>query len=155
MAYKGDSAKEDCSLDISQMLIVRIIPKEEHLNLFYILKGKKHSLRRPKLEALSKTLKRICITAARPDKAKRSQRRHMQSQNEDRTPIEAHLLAESQEVAEDTPNCEAWVYGRILVVDNVKFRVHVNPPTVLSLKLPRFIMTNCPVVPEVRPCLSP
>ena len=137
------------------MLVVRTMPKEEHLSLFYILKGKKHNLRRPKQETLSKTLKRICITATRPDKVKRGQRRHLQSRGNESPPIEAHLLAESQEVAEDTPNCEAWVDGRILVVGNVKFDVHVNPPTVLSLKLPRFIMTNCPAVPEVSPCPSP
>ena len=133
----------------SQMLIVRLMPEDEHLNLSYVLKGKKHNLRRDKQEGLGKTLKRISITAVRTEKLKRSQRRHMQSQNEHVTPIEAYLLAGSQRVTDDTPNCEAWLEGRVLVVDDAQFTVYVNIPTVLSLKMPRFIMSNCPAVPEV------
>ena len=149
MASSNVSVKESTPVAGSHMLIVRLVPEDEHLNLSYVLKGKKHNLRRCKQEALSKTLKRISITAIRPEKVKRSQRRHMQFQNEHMAPIEAYLLAGSQRVAEDTLNCEAWLEGRILVVDDIQFRVYVNFPTVLSLKMPRFIMSNCPAVPEV------
>lgn len=137
-----------------QMLTVRLIPEDEHLNLSYVLKGKKHKLLRYKTEALSKTLKRISITAIRPEKLKRSERRHMQSQNEHMAPIEAYLLAGSQRVAGDTPNSEAWLEGRVLVVNDAQFTVCVNVPTLLSLKMPRFIMSNCPAVPEVSRSVS-
>ena len=146
---KEECAKGNAPSDSSQMLVVRSVPEEDHLSLFYVLKGRKHNLHRPKQEALNKTLKRICITAIRPEKVKRSQRRHVQSQVEGNAPIEAHLRAGTQEIAEDTPTCEAWLDGRTLVGDGVKFNIRVNLPTILSLKMPRFIMTNCPAVPEV------
>ena len=151
MAVVREPEREDASLGpyCPKVLVVRTVPEEEHLNLFYVLKDKKHNLRRCKVEALGKTLKRICITVARPEKVKRSQRRHIQHQNEHATPIEAHLYNGSHVVAEDTPNCEAWLEGRMLVVDGVRFVVRVNLPTLLSLKMPRFIMTNCAAVPEV------
>ena len=141
--------ESDAPLASSQILIVRLMPEDEHLNLSYVLKGKKHNLRRYKQEALSKTLKRISITAIRPEKLKRSERRHAQCQNEHLVHVEAYLLDGSQRVAEDTPNYEAWLEGRVLVVDDAHFTVYVNIPTLLSLKMPRFIMSNCPVVPEV------
>ena len=153
MAARREPGGKDTSLNpcCSTMLelVVRTLPEEEHLSLFYILKDRKHNLRRRKDEALGKTLKRICITAARPEKVKRSQRRHMQHQNEHAIPIEAHLYNGSCVVAEDTRNCEAWLEGRVLVVDGVQYVVRVNLPTLLSLKMPRFIMTNCAAVPEV------
>lgn len=149
MASKEETVKINAPSVCSQMLVVRTIPEEEHLTLFYVLKGKKHNLRRYKAEILSKTLKRICITAARPEKVKRGQRKHMQHQDDHTFPIEAHLFAGSRKVAEDTPNCEAWLDGRILMVDNVQFNVRVNFPTLLSLRMPKFVMTNCPAVPEV------
>ena len=151
MASKEGPVEESgATVASSQILIVRLMPEDEHLNLSYVLKGKKHKLRRYKQEALNKTLKRISITAVRPEKLKRSQRRHMQGQNEHMAPIEAFLLAGTQRVADDTPNCEAWLEGRVLVVDDAQFVVCVNVPTLLSLKMPRFIMSNCPAVPEVR-----
>lgn len=145
MAQKHNSDEHTSS----KMLFVRTVPEDDHLSLFYVLKGRKHNLQRLKDEELGKTLKRICITAARPEKVKRSLRRHMQHQNEATTPIEAHLLAGSQIVAERTCNSDAWLEGRVLVVDSVQFAVRVNLPTILSLKMPRFVMTNCPAVPEV------
>ena len=155
MACKGESVKESgAPVAPSQMLTVRLIPEDEHLNLSYVLKGKKHKLLRYKTEALSKTLNRISITAIRPQKLKRSERRHMQSQNEHMAPIEAYLLAGSQRVAGNTPNSEAWLEGRVLVVDDTQFTVYVNVPTLLSLKMPRFIMSNCPAVPEVSRSVS-
>ena len=150
MACKEESVKESgAPVTPSQMLTVRLIQEDEHLNLSYVLKGKKHKLLRHKTEALSKTLNRISITAIRPQKLKRSERRHIQSQNEHMATIEAYLLAGSQRVAGDTPNSEAWLEGRVLVVDDAQFTVYVNVPTLLSLKMPRFIMSNCPAVPEV------
>ena len=150
MASKEGPVEESgAPVSSSQMLIVRLIPQDEHLNLSYVLKEKKHNLRRYKQEALSKTLKRISITAVRPEKLKRSQRRHMQGQNEHMAPIEVYLLAGTERVADDTPNCEAWLEGRVLVVDDAQFTVYVNIPTLLSLRMPRFIMSNCPTVPEV------
>lgn len=149
MACSKEPVKEAAPLGCSSILVVRTVPGEEHLSLCYVLKGKKHNLLRYKVEELGKTLKRICITAARPEKLKRSQRRHVEHQNKDAVPIEAHLLAGSLKVSEDTPNCDAWLDGRVLVVDDVHFIIHVNFPTILSLKMPRFIMTNCPAVPEV------
>jgi hypothetical protein len=150
MASKEGSVDESSApVSSLQVLIVRFMPEDEHLNLSYVLKGKKHKLLRYKTEALGKTLKRISITAIRPEKLKRSERRHMQSQNEHVAPIEAYLLAGSQRVGDDTPNCEAWLEGRVLVVDDAQFTVYVNVPTLLSLKIPRFVMSSCPAVPEV------
>ena len=149
MACKQQDVKETASSSCSRMLVVKTVPGEDQLSLRYVLKGKEHNLLRYKEEALGKTLKRMCITAVRPEKLKRSQRRLVQQQTSHADTIEAHLLAGSRKVPEDTPNSEAWLDGRTLVVDDVHFSVHVNYPTILSLKMPRFIMTNCPAVPEV------
>lgn len=151
MAVASSESKEEiASVVCSQMIaVVRIVPEDEHLNISYVLKGKKHNLRRLKQEALGQTLKRVSITAVRPEKVKRSQRRYIQDQHDRMAAIQAYLLAGSQKVDEDTVNVDAWLEGRLLVVDDAQFKVFVNVPTVLSLKMPRFIMSKCPAVPEV------
>ena len=130
------------------MLIVRLMPQDEHLNLSYVLKGRKHNLRRYKQEAsLSKTLKRISITAVRPEKLKRSQRRVRMNTWLQLKHIS--LLAQREWLTIHQTVMPAWLEGRVLVVDDAQFTVYVNIPTLLSLRMPRFITSSCPTVPEV------
>lgn len=127
-------------------LTVRSVEGEDHLNLIFHLKGRYHNLLREKEESVKKTLKRLVITAFKPAKAKRSERKHIDTET---IPIEAHLYNGEQLVPDDTPNAQAWVEGRVLLLDGFRFTIEVNPPTILSLKLPDFAMSGCPTAPEV------
>ena len=133
----------------SQLVVVRSVEGEDHLNLIFEFKGKSHVLLRQKDESLGKTLKRIVITAAKPDKIKRSLRKQVHTPS---IPIEAHLFAgrNGQElVPEDIPNVQAWVNGSMLVLDGISYTIEVNLPSILSLKMPDFVLSGCPAVPEV------
>ena len=125
-----------------KVLSVRSDAVDANLVLEFEFKGKRHHLQRPKHENLSKALTRINLNINKRDKKNCAEV----------APIEAHLtdLETGSLVHGDTPNYEAWCCGRALVVGECSYDLHVNPPTVTSLKLSRCVYVDHPVVPQVR-----
>lgn len=131
----------------SRVVGVRSLEGEDKLNVIIEDNfGHQHKLLRDKYEHVSKTLKRIILTT------KNRKRKHSDLSTEHTPPsLEAHLYTPTGElVGEAVPNDTAWEEGSTLQLGSVWYKVHVNLPTVLSLKLPKFAMTGCPMVPQVR-----
>lgn len=135
-------------------LSVRNVAGEDSIRLSANLRGRVHHLLRDKTEPVSKALRRIAIAAAKSAKTKknvRSKQRALATAPEI-NPIQTQLhvgSATGPTVAQELPNADAWTEGNVLVVDDAQYDIRVNPPTVLSLKLPNFLMTGSPIVPEV------
>lgn len=138
---------------ISHLVKVRSLEGEEKLNvIFDDSRGHHHEMLRDKEEHVCKTLKRISLSSMKHKGAGRK-RKHTEvakGSEDTHSPIDAHLYTPRGELVQDeVPNIVAWEEGSILELGSVKYRVCVNIPTVLSLKLPKHIMTGYPVVPEV------
>lgn len=135
-------------------IFVRSVAQEDSLGLTLVLKGRIHKLLRPKEENLEKTLRRISLTANKIEKSnvKKRKKNAGQSIPEVPSPVEVRLHCGAEEVAGDVPNIQAWVEGNTLVVSNTKFAVTVNPPTIVSLKVPDCAMSGYPIVPQVESC---
>lgn len=135
-------------------ILVRSVAQEDSLGLTLALKGKLHKLLRPKEESLEKTLRRISLTANKIEKSnvKKRKKNAGQSIPGASSPVEARLYFGAEEVARDVPNIQAWVEGNILVVGDAKFAVTVNPPTIVSLKIPDCAMSGYAIVPQVESC---
>ena len=138
-------------------LSVHNVASEDSIRLSVNLRGRVHHLLRHKTEPVSKALRRIAIAAAKSVKTKKNVRSKQQRLTAPEIcPIEAQLhvgSATGPAVAEELPNSDAWTEGNVLVVDGVQYDIRVNPPTVLSLQLPNFLMSGSPVVPEVCTCV--
>jgi len=132
-------------------VLVRSVTEEDSLSLTLVLKGKLHSLLRPKEESLEKTLRRISLTANKTEKssAKRRKKNAGPTVSEVPSPVEAHLYCGTSEVSSEVPNVRAWVEGSILVVSDTKYAVTVNPPTAISLRVPDCAMSGYPIIPQV------
>lgn len=117
--------------------------------------GARHKLVRCKDEHVSTALKRIELSILKKARKRKS------SVNDASLPFEVHLYTPTGDlVSGDVPNQAAWMEQGVLEVGSDRYVVRVDPPTVVSLKLPKYFMTGCPVVPEVRmqlttyPCYS-
>ena len=115
---------------------------------------KQLQLERDRRENVSKTLERIILKSqylkTSGSLTKRAKKRKRQDDGKPPILIEAHLYTPTGELVKpDTPNVLAWEEGNLLVVGSVRYRVCVNIPTVLSLELPSFLQSGCPIVPEV------
>ena len=142
-------------------LVVRSVAGEETMRLSASLRGRTHSLLRDKSEPVLKALKRVAIAAAKSEKNVKSKKRHAHTATDDGStadaPIEAQLHVGScsgPAVSGELPNSLAWVEDNVLLVGGVEYNIRVNPPTVLSLRLPDFVMSGCPIVPKVCPAPS-
>ena len=140
-----------CTNEVNPSVLVRSVELEGSLNLSLELRGKAHRLLRSKQENLEKTLKRISLTAAKSEKGKplKKKKKREESTEEDSSLIEALLYCGEEQVQTDTPNHLAWVEGNVLVIGTKKYTVHLNPPTILALKVPNCLMTGYPIVPQV------
>ena len=143
---------------ISRVVEVRSLEGEEKFDLvFEDPEGHHHSLLRDKGEHVSRTLKRIVLSSTKSKRVKTGERKHrrVEFQSGGTTPVavpplEAHLFTPMGEPVEDNvPNIDAWVEGSVLEVGSISYKVEVNIPKVLSLKLPKFARTMSPIVPEV------
>lgn len=139
---------------VSRVVKVRSVDGEEKMNV--ILEdswGHHHRMLRNKDEHVSKTLKRIVLSSQKLKGGTRKRKRTdpVKASDEVVPPIEAHLYTPSGEAVEsEVPNGVAWEEGGILRVGSIQYRVCVNRPVILALKLSRYPMTGCPVVPQVR-----
>lgn len=117
--------------------------------------GYHHRLLRDKNEPVSRTLNRLVLSSLKSQKRKSGTRKRKRTDLEEKPedalpPIEAHLYTPAGEtVSNEIPNEAAWEDGGVLRLGSVEYKVCVNLPTILSLKLPRYLMTGCPVVPQV------
>ena len=137
----------------SRVVGVRSLEGEDKLNVIIEDNlGHQHRLLRDKYERVSKTLKRIVLTTVNSQNKKNRKRKHREMLSESTPPsLEAHLYTPTGElVGEEVLNDSAWEEGSTLQLGSVRYKVHVNLPTVSSLKLPKFAMTGCPMVPQVR-----
>ena len=135
-----------------QFVSVRSVDAESNLVLTLNLRGNTHKLLRPKEESLGKTVRRICLTAAKAEKKGRRPKIKKQRLESVDPPIEAHLYFGSKsvdEVSPDTSNSLAWVEGNVFVIGDARYTITVNPPKVISLSVPSCIMSGYPVVPKV------
>lgn len=148
------------SISISRVVRVRNVEGEEQLNVIMDdCWGHHHRFLRDKNEHVSKTLHRIVLASVKSQKRQMSATRKRKRPDlekdapapiEATAPIEAHLYTPSGEgVESEVPNKAAWEDGGVLELGSVQYKVCVNLPTILSLKLPRYPMTGCPVVPQV------
>lgn len=162
---------------ISRMVTVRSLEGEDKFNLILDdSSGNHHRMLRDKREHVSKTLNRLVLTSMKSQQKNRKRKRKHTGEPIHDSPIipppahshtgggdvptgsapptaevGARLYSPSGDLVDgDVPNIEAWVENSVLVVGSAWYRVCVNPPTVLALKLPKFAMTDCPLVPEVR-----
>ena len=124
-----------------RILSVRSAAVDANLVLEFEFRGKRHHLQRPKDENLSKALTRLNLNINKRDK----------KNSAEVVPIEAHLAdcETGSLVPGDTPNVQAWRTGRALVVGDCSYELHVNPPTVTSLKVSHCVYVDHPVVPQV------
>lgn len=145
----------------SHLVKVRVPEGEEKLSLVlddcWGLK-KELQLSRGRRDNVSKTLDRIVLKSQYlkhgSSKASRKRKRKNadceEETSEPAVPIEAHLYTPTGELVKaDTPNIHAWEEGSVLVVGSVRYDVHVNVPTVLSLQMSTLLLSGCPLVPEV------
>lgn len=138
---------------ISRMVAVKSIEGEEKLKLIMDdCWGHHHEFLRDKGEHVSKALKRIVLTSIKSQSGNRKRKR---TEVEEKTmvptsSIKAVLYAPTGDIVEDkVPNIDAWVEGSVLEMGGIRYKVQVNIPSVLSLKLSRYVMSGGPVVPEV------
>ncbi len=130
---------------------VKRLPGEEHMDLCFVYQQKQVKMHRSSEEPLGKTLKRMLISVSKPDKQARKKRGV--GSNAPPSSVPAHLyeerVSESSFLSPDTLNRDAWVDGALLVVGDSTYRVHLNVPAVLSLRVPLFALVGGAIVPEV------
>jgi hypothetical protein len=118
--------------------------------------GHHHKMLRDKNEMVSKTLNRLVLSSVKSQRRKVGARKRKRTDLEGEgdavaPPIEAHLYAPSGDAVDgEIPNEVAWENGGVLRLGSVDYKVCVNPPTVVSLTLPRqSLTTGSPIVPQV------
>ena len=139
-----------CSL--AQSVHVRSEDGNDSLSLHFQLNGKNYHLLRSKQEPVSKALKRIMTTISRGDKPKKKDRAgsaNLPNHISVVAQVYASGLESNVEVCPDTLNQDAWINGHTFTVNDTRFNIIVNPPTVKHLQLPGCIITMCPAVPMV------
>ena len=165
------SAKVLCSRAFYKTTMAAIATLAPHLVKVRVVEGSEHiklilddcwglnrtlKLTRGREDKLYKTLERIVLKTQYAKhgstKAMKKHRRKQQDGEEtsDAVPIEVRLYDPSGELVKaDTPNILAWEEGGVLVVNSIRYDVHVNIPTILSIQLPSLAMSDCPIIPEV------
>ena len=122
--------------------------------------GKTRNLNRPKDEPLSKVMVRI-RQSAMPPPPKGGKKKSSKGFTPGSAPavVENALPPVEEEiecmlecsvdgvVSEDTLNQDAWVHGRTLRVGASRFLVHVNPPVIEDLRIPRRPLAGIPQRP--------
>ncbi|KAG1650114.1 2',5'-phosphodiesterase 12 [Nymphon striatum] len=105
---------------------------------------------RPSNEPLETTFSRILlkIGGLHDRKNKKRKKTHAESeQNVKSISLPMKLVHEELDICGTTLNCDAWKSNSLFTIGDSKYVIHVNPPTVLSIKLPTEIMAGFPVVP--------
>ena len=145
-----------CEKEIKEIgfLFVRSEDGKDTLSLRFNLHGREHRLLRAKEEPVGRALKRIVTNLSRNDKVKKKKKEKGNggggAASRDTSPVEVVLYGTSGvEVSPETTNEEAWVSGSTLTVDDTRYLVTVNQPTVKFLQLPSSLLATCPAVPLV------
>lgn len=134
----------------------------EKMNIAIPFLGKTRNLNRPKDEPLSKVMVRI-RQSAMPPPPKGGKKARSKGFVPGAAPaeevsapppaeVEIECLLECSVdgvVSEDTLNQDAWVHGRTLRVGASRFLVHVNPPVIEDLRIPRRPLAGIPQRPAI------
>ncbi|KAK9846341.1 hypothetical protein WJX81_001906 [Elliptochloris bilobata] len=126
--------------------VVTSLPAGDKLTIAVTLAGRQRFMDRPKAELLERTLFRLQMNAAKPEKRKK------QGPGAKSTLVAVSLLDGAQggaAVPGDTPNAEAWCSGHTLRVGDELFHVVVNPPSVLKVEVHGLPMVGYPLCPYV------
>ncbi|XP_014665854.1 PREDICTED: 2',5'-phosphodiesterase 12-like [Priapulus caudatus] len=145
--------------------IVKNSATEPHLTMSFMYKpsdARMHrlfNLQRLKSEPLNLTLTRISSNIGKViekmQKKKKKTAGKSQENNQlksDCTPVEVKvklMKSDLTEVDETTLNVEAWQDEYLLVIEDTRFIVSVNPPQVKSLKLPTTIFSGSLLYPRI------
>ena len=142
----GAMATSVITAGIPKMLKVKRLRGDKLNLIFDDCWGSHHELARYKAEHVGIALKRIELSIHKARKRKRK------SYTDDASlPFEVRLYTPTGDlVGGEVPNQAAWMDQGTLEAGSDRYVVQVDPPTVLSLKLPKYFNTGCPVVPEVR-----
>ena len=130
---------------ISRILKVRCSRMEGKLDLIFDDRwGTHHELLRCEDEPVSNALKRIELSILKKSRKRKSDKESVSLE------LKACLYTSKGDlIGGEVPNGTAWMEEGILQVGLDHYTVQVNPPSILSLKLPKCSMTGCPVIPEV------
>ena len=145
--YMANAARNGGSMRV----LVRCVPDDNNLTITLLLNRTIHKLQRLKEEQLAKTLTRISLTIVKIQK-KESRKNHKNHSN----PLEAPpttLLFDNEDrdpISLDTPNMIAWKEGAWLHVNEVRYKVVVNPPSVRTLEMiSSYLIVGSPIIPQV------
>lgn len=117
------------------------------------LPERQYNFSRSSAEELGSVLARIALNI-KSRKEKKTKRKKKQETNGDIMPeseldVNVRLEYDGSLVPEDTANDAAWKDGAILQIGKQRYSVAVNAPTVRSARLPKVIMADFPVYPQL------
>lgn len=131
---------------------------EDYLKLSFpyrdaVINKKEMIFQRPTNEPLETTFGRVMlkITGLHEKKDKRKKRKNTECSvgvKPDSLPMK--IVSEGLEICSHTLNSDAWKSNSLFILGNSAYKINVNPPTVLSIKLPTEIMAGLPVIPYVQ-----
>lgn len=129
--------------------VVRIPPDDNIVCIDYDLGFKMRYLQRDKDEIVSRVLARIKLSHVnQKGKKKRSNRNQQQQYLLDANSVQAFLLDQyGNRIDDSKTNGEAWPQAKQLVIGDLTYAIDVNPPKIVSLRLPDVVMDGFPVVP--------
>lgn len=157
------SMSSRASLPLANRVWIRCLPNDTQLvgKLTYPIvteentsvRGNVVQMNRYVTERLSKTLTRLSANIQRKiDKPKGRKRKSNDDQEPtaDAKEINIKLFGpDGGEINGDLHNCHAWSQGSILVINDCRYIVELNPPSVVSLTLPKTLLSGFSVYPYV------
>ncbi|EDV28922.1 uncharacterized protein TRIADDRAFT_20232 [Trichoplax adhaerens] len=129
--------------------IVRIPPDNNIVCIDYDIGFKMRYLQRDKDEVVSRALARIKLSYIKEKQSpKKKGKRNRQPPQQDSDVLQAFLLdGNGNRIDENITNGIAWSQAKQLIVGDKQYAIEVNPPKILSLRLPDTIMAQFPMVP--------
>lgn len=142
--------------EIVGKLWVRCVLSEEYMDVkfLYMLtgrdKGKSVNMRRQRIEPVGEALKRLQANLTKKSSSAFKRRKPSENQSMTANKILLRLYDElGIEVDDMVMNCDAWVQGGKLQVDEMEYEIEVNTPVVTSLVLPKVALSGFTIRPHL------
>ena len=137
-----------------QRVFVRCVEGEENMTISFSYRDKNSRLLRPQNEPVEKALARIQTTLKKHIQKEMKKRKKVKldssaCNNSNKSEIAVGLYLNDTCVDSSLSNQLAWIDEATLQIGESNFDVCRNFPTILTLTLPRFILTGCPVFPRI------
>lgn len=138
-------------------VFVKQFEKEDTMKITFVYKypdfpAQNFTFLRSKTELLEAALGRIKSKmqfAILRKTLKKRKKRATLDVNEELPPLNIVLLQNGMTVDERVTNIQAWTSDTEVVINEISYKVSVNPPTIIHISLPKCILSRFPVYPRL------